>query len=58
LTAVVSPGTVTTEVSVDEAYPTLVVVTVHGTYLSPLLVLVTYDEVTVLVGEEVHEISV
>ena len=45
-----SGGTVTTVVIVDEVYPTLVVVTVHGTYVPPLNVLVTYEEVTVLVG--------
>jgi hypothetical protein len=45
-----SGGTVTTVVIVDEVYPTLVVVTVHGTYVPRLNVLVTYEEVTVLVG--------
>lgn len=53
-----SGGTVTTEVTVDEVYPTLVVVTVHGTYVPLLNVLVTYEEVTVLVGCDRHEISV
>src|SRR4051812_12666247 len=45
-----SGGTVTTDVTVDDVYPTLVVVTVHGTYVPLLNVLVTYEEVTVLVG--------